>query len=199
MTRSLGRVPDERLGRALDAIDAANAGDPARIVVEGVERPKEQAHAELVTDWVDRLTTTPSDSLLLAARGHHLRRWTIPRSSFPEGRAGYLRWRKTLHERHARDLAAILTDVGYDDATIARVQDLVRKRGLGSDPEVQVLEDAICLVFLETQFRALAARLDPEKLPGIVAKTKRKMSPRAIELALGLGLRADERQLLERS
>jgi hypothetical protein len=192
-------VDDERLRRAVMAIDAANAGDPARIVVGGAERPKELAHAELVTAWVHRLTPSPSEPLLLAARAHHLRRWTIARCSYPDGRAGYLRWRKVLHEQHARDVAAILAEVGYDEVTIGRVQDLVRKRGLGSDEEVQVLEDAICLVFLETQFRALAARLDADKLPGIVAKTKQKMSPSAIGFALGLDLSDDERTLLERS
>ena len=75
------------------------------------------------------------------------------------GRSGYLRWRSALHEQHASDVAAIVRGVGYDHATIARVQDLVRMRGLGTDPEVQVLEDALCLVFIETQLRALATRL----------------------------------------
>ena len=185
--------------RAIAAIDAANAADPTVIVIDGQERPKELAHAELVTEWVHRLDPEPSEPLLLAARAHHLRRWTIPRTSYPTGRAGYLKWRKTLHEQHAQDVAGILERVGYDDATVARVQDLVRKRGLGKDPEVQRLEDALCLVFIQTQLRDLAARLDAEKLPGIIEKTKKKMSDRAVELALGLDLTPDERALLERS
>ncbi len=192
-------MTDDRFGRAIAAIDAANAEDPTVIVIDGQERPKELAHAELVTEWVHRLDPEPSESLLLAARAHHLRRWTIPRASYPTGRAGYLKWRKTLHEQHAEDVAGILERVGYDDATVARVQDLVRKRGLGKDPEVQTLEDALCLVFIETQLRELAARLDAEKLPGIIEKTKKKMSDRAVELALGLDLTSDERALLERS
>jgi len=187
---------DDRLARAVAAIDEANADDPNTIVVAGEERPKELAHAELVTAWVRRLAPEPSDALLLAARAHHLRRWTIPRSSYPEGRAPYLKWRKALHEQHAREVGAILAEVGYDAATIERVQDLVRKRGLGKDPEVQVLEDALCLVFIETQLVELVARLDPEKVPGVIEKTKKKMSPRAIELALGLDLTPDERALL---
>lgn len=191
-------MDDDRLRRAIAAIDAANSADPTRIVVGGEERPKELAHAEFVTGWVHRLTPGPSESLLLAARAHHLRRWTIPRSSYPQGRSGYLRWRKTLHEQHARDVAEILEQVGYDNRTIDRVQDLVRKRGLGTDREVQVLEDAICLVFIETQLRDLAARVDGQKMLGIVAKTRRKMSEPAIGLALGLDLGADERALLER-
>ena len=161
----------DRFDRAIVAIDAANADDPNTIRVRGEERPKELAHAELVSAWVVALQPDGSEALLLAARAHHLRRWTVPRSSYPTGRAGYLRWRRDLHEQHAREVGEILAGVGYDDTTIARVQDLVRKRGLGKDPEVQTLEDALCLVFLETQFHDLAARLDLEKLDGVVVQT----------------------------
>jgi len=189
----------DRLQHALDAIDAANGDDPNRIAVRGTQRPKELAHAELATDWVRRLDPDPSEALLLATRAHHLRRWTIARSSQPTGRVGYLRWRKALQEQHASDVAAILEEVGYDETTIVRVQDLVRKRGLGHDPDVQVLEDALCLVFLETQLRDLTGRVEPEKMTEILEKTAKKMSERALELALDLELDADERGLLERA
>jgi hypothetical protein len=189
-------MDDDRFGRAIAAIDAANAGDPKRIVVGGETLPKELAHARLVTEWVRRMDPEAGEALLLAARAHHLRRWTIPRASFPEGRAGYLRWRRTLQEQHANEVAEILETVGYDAATIARVQDLVRKRGLGSDPDVQVLEDALCLVFIETQFHDIAGRLEPDKLADVVQKTVRKMSPRAVTLALELEIDAADRALL---
>jgi hypothetical protein len=178
------------------AIDAANADDPNTIVVRGEERPKELAHAELVSAWVVALQPDASETLLLAARAHHLRRWTVPRSSYATGRAGYLRWRRDLHEQHAREVGEILTGVGYDDAMVARVQDLVRKRGLGKDPEVQTLEDALCLVFLETQFHDLAARLDAEKLDGVVDKTLKKMSPAAIARVADLDLAPQDRTYL---
>jgi hypothetical protein len=194
-------VPDpgvgvERFDRAIVAIDAANADDPNTIVVRGEERPKELAHAEMVSAWVVALQPDASEALLLAARAHHLRRWTVPRSSHPAGRAGYLRWRRDLHDQHAREVGEILAGVGYEDDTIARVQDLVRKRGLGSDPEVQTLEDALCLVFLETQFHDLAARLDPEKLEGVVDKTLKKMSPEAIARVADLDLSPEDRKTL---
>ena len=189
-------LDEERLGRAVAAIDAANAADPNAIVVAGTRRPKELAHAELVTGWVTRLDPDADEPLLLAARAHHLRRWTIPRASYPEGRAGYLKWRRTLHDQHAREVAEILEAVGYDQPTIARVQQLVRKRGLGSDPDVQVLEDALCLVFIETQLHDLAARLEPAKVVDVVEKTAKKMSPRALELALGLDIDPGDRDLL---
>jgi hypothetical protein len=189
----------DRFARAIAAIDAANADDPNRIVVRGEERPKELAHAELVTEWVERLTPEPSEPLLLAARAHHLRRWTTPRSSAPTGRAGYLKWRKELHEQHAQDVAAILEPLGYDDGTIERVQDIVRKRKLGTDPEVQVLEDALCLVFIETQLRELAARTDDEKMVTIIQKTAKKMSGAAIALVGDLELEPRDQALIDRA
>src|SRR4051812_20101271 len=113
-----------RFDRAIAAIDAANADDPNRIVVRGVERPKELAHAELMTEWVGRLRPDAGEALLLAARAHHIRRWTSPRSDYPEGRKGYLRWRTDLHKVHADAVGHILEAEGYDAATIARVQDV---------------------------------------------------------------------------
>ena len=188
----------DRLDRAIAAIDAANADDPNTIVVHGVSRPKELAHAELMTAWVTRMRPDASEALLLAARAHHIRRWVVPRESYPEGRSGYLRWRRDLHEAHAADVGAILVDVGYDDATIGRVQDIVRKRNLArGDADVQVLEDALCLVFIETQFDELAAKLERPKMVDVVRKTLKKMSATGREAALALELPAEQRELIE--
>jgi hypothetical protein len=189
-----------RFGPAIAAIDAANAQDPQRVRVRDREGPKEILHAELVTEWVRDLAPDATEPLLLAARGHHLRRWAVPRSSYPAGRASYLRWRRDLHERHARELAEILVSAGYDDATITRVQSLVRKRDLGrGDEEVQVLEDALCLVFLETQLADLAARLDAPKLRAVLQKTVRKMSPAGITAIARVPLDSELRAVLERT
>jgi hypothetical protein len=190
-------MQQERLRRAVVAIDAANAADPNRIVVGGAVRPKELAHAELVTEWVHRLRPGASEALLLAARAHHLRRWTVPRSSYPDGRAGYLRWRRDLHERHAQETGHILEGAGYDEAEVARVGDIVRKRNLKSDPEVQALEDALCLVFLQTQLHELASRLDRDKMVEVVRKTLAKMSDEAKRYALGIELDAGDAALVE--
>jgi hypothetical protein len=192
----------DRFARAIAAIDACNADDPNLLVVDGVAQPKELAHAELVTQWARKLRPDASEALLLAARGHHLRRWVVPRSSYPAGRSGYLKWRRDLHRRHAEELGAILRECGYDDATIDRVGSLVRKEGLGRephDPEVQALEDALCLVFLETQFASVAARLDDGKMVDVLAKTAKKMSPAALELANSLPIDDAGRALLARA
>ena len=137
---------------------------------------------------------------MLAARGHHIRRWTRPRSSYPAGRSGYLRWRRELQLFHAEELGRILREAGYDEPAVARVQQIVRKERLRRDPEVQTLEDGLNLVFLQTQFDELRERLaDDEKLVAIVRRTWRKMSPRGREAALGLELSERGRAIVERA
>ncbi len=179
----------ERLDQAVAAIDAANADDPATIVVDGVERPKEQTHAEMMTAWVQRLDPDADDAQLLAARAHHLRRWAIPRADYPEGRAGYLRWRTVQKKQHADDVAGLLAAAGYDEATVGRVQSIIRKEGLGrGDEAVQVHEDALCMVFLETQFDELIEKLGHERSVEVVMKTLTKMSARGREVVLTLPL-----------
>jgi len=193
-------APSARLRAALAAIDDANVADPTLVTVRGSRGPKEIVHANLVTEWVLRLKPDADEALLLAARGHHFRRWTVPRSSYPEGRTGYLRWRKDLHGQHARELGVVLTDAGYDETTIARVQAIVRKDGLAraaADDDVQVLEDALCLVFLETQLVDIAARLDPAKLPGVITKTAKKMSPAGLALIAEVPLGAGAHRILD--
>jgi len=175
-----------RLDRAFAAIDAANADDPNTVEIDGERRPKEQVHAELMTEWVRRLDPSASEEQLIAARAHHLRRWAVPRDSEPRDRAGYLRWRAALRRRHAEDVAAILGDLGYPDASIERVQAIVRKQGLGRDAAVQVHEDALCLVFLQTQLDELAAKEGHDKMIEILRKTATKMSPAGLEAAGGL-------------
>ena len=191
---------DGQLEQVIAAVDAANADDPHTIVVHGETRPKELAHAELMTAWVRRLDPGCSDEQLIGARAHHLRRWSIPRDDYPRDRPGYLRWRTALRRQHAEDVAAIMREGGYDDAAIARVQAIVRKQGLGRDPAVQTHEDALCLVFLETQFDELADQLgDDDKMVDILRKTAGKMSPAGLEAAQGLAYSPGGAALLQRA
>ena len=190
----------DRFERAIAAIDAANARDPNRILVRGSTRPKEQAHAELATEWVRRLDPETSEELLLAARGHHIERWAHPRQDYPAGRTGYLRWRKNLQDLHAVRVGEILAEQGYGEDTVKRVQDLVHKRDLKQDPEVQVLEDALCLVFLETQLHELVEQLsDDEKVIDVLVKSLRKMSAPGRRAALELDYLPADRALLDRA
>ena len=178
----------ERLQRLLDRLDRLNAEDPNHEVVDAVPRPRELAYAMRLALWVQRLDPAASDALRIAARGQHVRRWTIPRSRYPMTRAGYLRWRETLKAFHADTVAGLMREEGYSDDAIQRVRILMGKRQLGSDPETQTLEDALCLVFLETQFTDLWRKTVEEKMREIVRKTWAKMSERARTEALTLPL-----------
>ena len=178
------------VGAARAAIDAANAADPRNH--DGV--PLALAQGRLAEEWVARLDPEASDALRLAARAHHLRRWAVSRSDYPEGRAGYLRWRREQGDRHARDLTHILDGAGVDGSVSARAAQIVAKQGLGSDPEVQTFEDAVSLTFLETELRPVVDRLDDDaKVAGIVAKTLAKMSATGRDRAAAVSVGLDER------
>jgi hypothetical protein len=187
------------LDAAFAAIDAANADDPNTLLVRGELCPKEQAHAEMAVEWIRRLVPEPSDALLLAARAHHVRRWEIPRDTEPDGRNGYLVWRRKLEQHHADIAAEVLVSAGMDPTTIARVSEIIRKRRIKTDTEVQTFEDALCLVFIETQFADLAARLDEDHMVDVTAKTLLKMTTHGREVALTLPLDADALRIVEKA
>ena len=180
----------DRFIAAIERFDALNAQDP---------HGRELAYAQRMTRWLDKLAPGAPEPLRLAARSQHLMRWQIPRSSFPMDRPGYLKWRTTLYDFHADRAAEVLRDVGYDDETIARVRSLIRKQNLKVDPEMQLLEDVICLVFLENYFAEFARDHDEQKLIRILQKTWKKMSPRGHEAALGLELGERDRDLIARA
>lgn len=182
-------MTDDPFARAVAAIDAANAEDPVRIVVDGVERPKELAHADVVERWVRRLDPSATEAQILAARAHHLRRWVVPRSDYPDGRSGYLRWRADHKRRQALEVAGLLEEAGFDQAIIDHVADLVAKKGLGREPAVQTHEDALCLAFLELQLDELADRLGDAHTIEVITKTAAKMSPKGLTAAASLDLR----------
>ena len=179
----------ERLAAAIARIDAANADDPIRLATDRGPRPKELVHAEAMTEWLLRLDPAADELQQIAARAHHLRRWIVPRPSYPAGRAGYLRWRRDLKARHAEEVGAILADEGFSGDEIATVQGIVRKERLGSDPRVQTHEDALCLVFMELQLVDVVGKLGADKAATVLEKTVAKMSRegRAVAASLDLG------------
>jgi len=185
------------LTAAFAAIDAANAADPNVIEWRDERWPRAQLQGLLATEWVEVLDPRASDEVLLAARAHHVHRWAIARATYPDGRVGYLRWRRALKEVHAEVVAELLPAAGISIETVARVQALVRKEGLGHDPETQLVEDAICLTFLETQFEELAARLDHDRLVTAVKKTVEKMSDQAVALVARTRISPNARAALD--
>lgn len=138
-----------RFEAALRRFDEENACDPNRETADGLTQPRELLYARRLSDWVLRLCPNASEALRLAARCQHLCRWEIPRNSYPMTRAGYLQWRATLKKFHAHKAGDILRELGYPEDMIRRVQDLNLKKNFPSDPETCVLEDALCLVFLQ--------------------------------------------------
>ena len=184
---------------AMRRFDEENAQDPNRILVDGVDRAHELWYAQRVTDWILRLDPDASEPLLLAARSQHICRWLIPRKAYEMTRAGYLRWRNDLKHLHAKKSAEILREVGYDEATIARVADLNLKKGLGQDHDCQVLEDALCLVTIQYQLAELMQKTDPDKMVGILQKTWKKMSDEARTQALTLQFTETESALIRKA
>ncbi len=187
----------ERFKSAIRRFDTANAEDPHVEVVDGVPYPKELLYAQRMSTWLDRFAPDASEALQLAARCQHIRRWMIPRQDYPMDRRGYLQWRMALAKFHAETAAEILRAVGYEEATIGRVQSLLRKEGLKRDPEVQCLEDVICLVFLESYCADFAKHQDSAKMLPIIRKSWEKMSPHGREIARTLALPREVQQLVE--
>ncbi len=185
-----------RFVEAIRRLDAIHAQDPRRERVDGVDQPYELVYAQRMSDCLEQVAPDASEALRLAVRAQHLRRWSIPRERYPEGRAGYHAWRRALASQQASEAAVVLAEVGYPEQLCEHVARLIRKENLRRDPEAQTLEDVACLVFLRYYFRPFAAKHDEERLRIIVRKTWRKMSERAQELALALPLAPAERALI---
>ncbi len=174
--------------RARELIDAAHSADPHRLP-DG--HPAELVYADRMEKWVTQVAEQPSALLRLAARCQHLERWSVPRQNFPEGKPGYLAWRRSLYTKQAERARSLLFAAGISSDDAAEVATWVSKTGLKTNLGTQALEDAACLVFLENEIEAFAAQhadYPREKFVDIIKKTWRKMSPRAQELARGLAL-----------
>ena len=176
-----------RFQAAISAFDQANAEDPHKEIADGKEYPKELLYAQRMSEMQERYTPEAAEAVKLAVRAQHIQRWKTPRSDYPMDRTGYLLWRTGLYTFHAETAGRIMQQVGYDDATIARVKAILSKKGLKVNPETQLMEDVADLVFLEHYMAGFAAQhpeYDEEKWIKIIHKTWQKMSPRAHEFAL---------------
>jgi len=187
----------ERFQQAIERFDKANATDPRRDEVDGTAQPRELLFARSVYEWVQKLAPEPSEPLLLAARSHTLCRWMIPRDRYPMTTTGYHEWRNALAEFHADEAAKILQDVGYDAGTIRQVRALNTKANWPADPEALVLEDADCLVFLESKLSRFIDAWDDEKMTRVLGQTYRKMTPEARRHVGALPLGDRERKIVE--
>ncbi len=172
---------------AIAAFDRANAEDPNKETSDGKEYPKELLYAQRMSEMQQRYVPDASDAVKLAVRAQHIQRWKIPRSDYPMDRTGYLLWRTGLYKFHAETAGRIMQEVGYDNTMTERVKTILSKKGLKVNPETQLMEDVVDLVFLEHYMAGFAAQhpeYDEEKWIKIIHKTWQKMSPHAHDFAL---------------
>ncbi|KAG2496261.1 hypothetical protein HYH03_005494 [Edaphochlamys debaryana] len=209
-----------RLQAVLDGIDKLNSADPRSVEVDGQQVPYELAYSRWLSDWVARLCgqagREPSEELRIVARGQHVERWRVPRSSYPEGRTAYLQWREDLKKRHAATTTGLMAEAGYPPESLKRVEQLILKRAL-KEPEGQIVEDALCLVFLERQFAEFLPKLAEgaaaggsaeqaqaqaeaeAKMVDILAKTWKKMGDLGRGAALALPMGEKQAELVGRA
>jgi hypothetical protein len=190
---------ENKLAAAFAAIDEANAHDPRKTEEDGVQQPYELVYGQRMTARLASYAPAAAPPLQIAARAQHLERWAIPRSDYPMNRVGYLTWRKDQQARHARRAGELLSPLGFSAQTIDRVRFLLQKKQLKRDADTQVLEDVICLVFLQDYAAEFAAQHTEEKVISILQKTWAKMSERARSTALGLPLQAGVRAIMEKA
>lgn len=188
-------TPASTLTQAYAAFDAINRTDPNTFTWQGEDWPRELFLATKLTEWVLTLEPAASEPLQLAARCQHIGRWQIPRRDYPEGRIGYLTWRKALAHHHADMASGILHELHYDDNTIEQVQAILLKRGIKQDADVQVMENALCLVFLQYQFESFRLA-NEEKIVDIIRKSLLKMDQTGRQHALGLDYSPEGRRII---
>lgn len=171
----------ERFKKAIAQFDAYNSNDPHHEEFNSISYPKELLYAQRMSERLDQFAPESPEYLRLAARCQHIGRWEIPRDSYPMDRKGYLQWRNTLKFHHAKIAEQILTSCQYEAEIIDKVKFLVLKKELNRNADTQVLEDIICLVFVQYYLDEFAAKHEDEKIIDILRKTMKKMSPKAIE------------------
>lgn len=179
-------MAQNRLLNAFELFDAYNKKDPNKITWEGELYPAEYFYATKLYDWVLKLQPEAGEALLLASRCQHIGRWEVPRDTYPQNKAGYLNWRSNLGRYHAQKAAQLLFEAGYSETEIEEVKTIVLKQQIKSDPRVQTIEDALCLVFLEFQYDEFIGKHENAKVIRILQKTWAKMSDAGHQAALGL-------------
>ncbi|HEY6094953.1 MAG TPA: DUF4202 domain-containing protein [Gallionellaceae bacterium] len=192
----------QRFDKAIAGFDAANAADPHQEVSEGKSHPKELLYAQRMSAMLAQFAPDAAEAVQLAVRCQHICRWKVPRKDYPMDGEGYKRWRTYLYKFHGETAGAIMKEAGYDDAIIARVQALLRKERLKVNPDTQLLEDVVDLVFLQyylADFVAKYSHYEEEKLLDIVRKTWHKMSENGHAAALKLNYAPDMLAIIKKA
>ncbi len=74
----------------------------------------------------------------------------------------------------------------YSEPEIDAVRQIILKKNFQSNTDAQTIEDALCLVFLESQFEELRQKTPDPKMADILRKTWKKMSEKGKEAALAM-------------
>jgi hypothetical protein len=183
--------------KAIALIDAENAQDPNQEIVQSKTYPKELLYSNRMYEKLMDFHPNASEAIQFASKAQHICRWKMPRESYPMDRVGYLKWREDLKKFHAKTTAEILEKAGYSQEFTDRVSFLIEKKLLKKDKETQLLEDVICLVFMEYYLDPFVQKHDREKLKNIILKTWNKMSDKGHEEALKINFSATNLQLIK--
>ncbi|MGI4020220.1 MAG: DUF4202 domain-containing protein [Janthinobacterium lividum] len=184
------------LQQAFAKFDAHNATDPNQEEFEGKTYPKEVLYAGRMTKKLNDYAPDAPEYMQLAVRCQHIGRWEIARDSYPMDRPGYLMWRSQLKLHHTKIAGPILAEVGYDEETINKVKALLLKKNLNQNPDTQLIEDVICLVFVEFYLDDFTKKHSEEKMVDILRKTLKKISPQGIEAALKISMTEHVKDLI---
>ena len=187
------------LEKAFELFDEFNKQDPNTINWQGNNLPEAYFFALQLYNWVTKLNPGAGVALLLASRSQHIGRWLSARNSYPEGKAGYLQWRMDLAKFHASKAAELLEEVGTDEKTIQEVKNIILKKDLRTNPDVQTMENALCLVFLECQFEEFLTKHDQKKVIRVLQKSWNKMSEPGRNAALSISYSNTAKELLDKA
>ena len=177
-----------RLSQVIDEIDVINSHDPNAEYILRQKIPAALIYGQRMTKMLLQLDKDAGELVSIAARGQHIKRWSVPRTNYSQDRKGYLQWRTELSMMHARTIKDIMLRNDYSPEEAEKTSDLILKKRLKQDPETQLLEDVACLVFLEHYFEDFITKHAEEKVVSILQKTWRKMSKKGQENALALTL-----------
>jgi len=192
-------IPSDRFEKAIVTFDAYNTNDPNKVEISGVVFSKELLYAQRMTVRLAGFAPDAEEYVKLAVRCQHIGRWEIPRSNYPMDKKGYLQWRNEEKSHHARITEDILTTCGYDQETINRVKFLLLKKELYTHPQTQLLEDVVCLVFIEYYLEEFAAKHEDEKVVDILRKTIKKMTPKGVQSAGQIALSRKMKALINKA
>jgi hypothetical protein len=177
-----------KLDTAFQLFDAYNKQDPRNFEWQNISYPQEYFFALKLYEWILKLNPNAGEELLLASRSQHIGRWEMPRESYPEGRDPYLKWRKDLAQHHATIADKLMQQAGYNNEQIDRVHQIILKKRLKVDADVQTMENALCLVFLQYQYEDFRKKYkdDAAKIINILHKSLLKMDNHGHSFALRL-------------